>query len=422
MQAFLDAAICFFIPFLAASPLGERSTIDIFSIGKTIFICMLGVVTMEIMIVARYWTIWFAAVCLLSYSLVYPYVLFFPIFMQNVFNYWDLESSGVGVNIMRTPFFWIALMTVYSMTFSIRCASVVTLNARTCSGWSRRAGCVCADLLSMCRYFERSLKWLFRPDDNMILAELEARQGTIELKPTKRPLSPVYPVVEDPQAVRFLPCLPCMRSSQIQPGTLRQVLWHVTTMRIVRAKCSTRAWFGAHTNPSPKARCDWVGGCCRLQLAQPWGSPHTLWWQCLQHRTPIAATCSPSPRPGEANRPRPSTAFARRLRGTRGTSATRAVQATKCSLRRRSAPPSRTARTPTRPCSERLGDDDCAPQAMSTPDAPPHWPLLAAHDTLLREAGRGACMPCWRAVWLSAPALVVLIECETAVRAFCPLS
>lgn len=120
LQAFLDAAICFFVPFLAASPLGNRSSIDVFSVGKTIFTCMLGVVTMEIMIVARYWTWWFAAVCALSYLLVYPYVIFFPIFWQNVFGTWDLESSGVGINIMATPFFWIALLTVYSMTFSIR--------------------------------------------------------------------------------------------------------------------------------------------------------------------------------------------------------------------------------------------------------------------------------------------------------------
>lgn len=55
----------------------------------------------------------------------------------------------------------------------------------------------------MHRYFERSLKWLFRPDDNMILAELEARQGTVSMKPTKPDPRPIYPVVEDPQAVCF---------------------------------------------------------------------------------------------------------------------------------------------------------------------------------------------------------------------------
>lgn len=55
----------------------------------------------------------------------------------------------------------------------------------------------------MHRYFERSLKWLFRPDDNMILAELEARQGTVSMKPAKPDPRPIYPVVEDPQAVCF---------------------------------------------------------------------------------------------------------------------------------------------------------------------------------------------------------------------------
>lgn len=132
MQAFLDAAICFFVPFFAASPLGDRTTIDVFSVGKTIFICMLGVVTMEIMIVARYWTWWFAGVCIFSYTLVFPYVIFFPLFWQNVFGSWNLESSGVGINIMVTPFFWIALMTVYAMTFSIRHAPIPAFVARRC--------------------------------------------------------------------------------------------------------------------------------------------------------------------------------------------------------------------------------------------------------------------------------------------------
>jgi Phospholipid-translocating P-type ATPase C-terminal len=141
VQAFLDAAVCFFVPFLAASPTGHTSATDIFAVGKTINICMLGIVTMEIMIVARYWTWWFAAVAVLSYALVYPFVLVFPLFQQAI-DSWDMGQFGVGENIMRMPYFWISLITVYSMTFSIR-------------------------------YFERSTKWLFRPDDNMIRAELE---------------------------------------------------------------------------------------------------------------------------------------------------------------------------------------------------------------------------------------------------------
>jgi hypothetical protein len=141
VQALFDAAVCFFVPFLAASPTGASSAIDVFSLGTTVTICMLGVVTMEIMIVARYWTWWFAFVCILSYALVYPFVLVFPI-IQESFDFWVMAHYGIGVNIMRTRFFWIVLVTVYATTFSIR-------------------------------YLERSAKWLFRPDDNMIRAELE---------------------------------------------------------------------------------------------------------------------------------------------------------------------------------------------------------------------------------------------------------
>ena len=144
MQAFFDAAVCFFIPFFAASPTGADSIIDVFSVGKTIHICMLGVVTMEIMIVTRYWTWWFGIICVLSYALVYPFVLIFPLFQQAI-DTWDMAHFGVGTNIMKTPFFWISLVSVYSTTFAVR-------------------------------YLERATKWLFRPDDNMIRAELEVMQ------------------------------------------------------------------------------------------------------------------------------------------------------------------------------------------------------------------------------------------------------
>ena len=111
--------------------MGDRSTIDIFSMGTTIFICMLGVVTSEIMIVARYWTAWFAAACALSYLLVYPYVLLSPVVMQSL-GIWDMENAGVGVTIMSTPIFWIELITVYSMTFTIRCACPYTVRHMFC--------------------------------------------------------------------------------------------------------------------------------------------------------------------------------------------------------------------------------------------------------------------------------------------------
>jgi len=46
-QGIVDAAICFFIPYFASSPRGAASVTDIYSVGKTVFICMLGAVTIE---------------------------------------------------------------------------------------------------------------------------------------------------------------------------------------------------------------------------------------------------------------------------------------------------------------------------------------------------------------------------------------
>jgi hypothetical protein len=159
------------------------------------------------MIVARYWTLWFGVLCFISYFLVYPFIAVFPIFLQNVLDSWDMHYSGIAVNVMATPFFWIALITVYSMTFTVR-------------------------------YLERSLKWLFRPDDNMMVAEyaefkaLHAEdmpsgdQIHIALSPLDASLG-----VEDPTAVRtFFQLLPATLGHLVLP---RMVCCQIATYILV---------------------------------------------------------------------------------------------------------------------------------------------------------------------------------------------
>lgn len=94
---------------------------DIFSVGKTVFICMLGAVTIEVMLVARYWTWIFAIISALSYLLVYPFVLIFPI-IEEAIGYWDAAHNGIGRNLFVTAYFWISIVTVYLITFGLRCA------------------------------------------------------------------------------------------------------------------------------------------------------------------------------------------------------------------------------------------------------------------------------------------------------------
>lgn len=201
------------MPFLAASPTGADSATDIFSIGKTVNICMLGIVTMEIMIVARYWTWWFGLICIISYALVYPFVLLFPL-VQKALGIWNMAHYGVGVNIMRMPFFWISLVTVYSITFSVR-------------------------------YFERSTKWLFRPDDNMIRRAPPSCSSSVAcgLSVSSRA----------PSVFRLLPCAfwACSRSCAPCAGAARAL---APPDKLLRAPghhaCSARS-----APPSSKAPC-----------------------------------------------------------------------------------------------------------------------------------------------------------------------
>ena len=60
--------------------------------------------------------------------------------------YGPSTQIGVAVRIFSTPGFWMELILVYIVTFSVR-------------------------------YLERAVRWLFFPNDDMILAEVEAAQA-----------------------------------------------------------------------------------------------------------------------------------------------------------------------------------------------------------------------------------------------------
>jgi Phospholipid-translocating P-type ATPase C-terminal len=140
-QAFVDGAICFFVPYLAASSLGAKSVSDVFSVGKTAYIAMLGVVNIELMIVARFWTWWFGVAAVISWFIGFPFFLLFSA-LQKTFGSVDLETYGVAQHLLATAWFWVAVITAYAVAF---------------------AG----------RYAERSAKLLFRPDETMVRRSAE---------------------------------------------------------------------------------------------------------------------------------------------------------------------------------------------------------------------------------------------------------
>ena len=72
-MAAVDAAICFFIPYYTTRTNGVYSMTDVFAVGKTVFIALLGTVSLEVAIVSRYWTWLFVMFLVLSYVLVFPF-------------------------------------------------------------------------------------------------------------------------------------------------------------------------------------------------------------------------------------------------------------------------------------------------------------------------------------------------------------
>eukprot|EP00210_Caulerpa_lentillifera_P001725 g1657.t1 len=141
LQGFIDGAICFFVPHYAITYVGPKAVDGLWAIGKTIFVAILGVVTLEACLVARYWTSIYAMFVFFSYFLVFPFFILFP-YIERAFDIYDSKQYGIAEDLFSTPIFWLTILAVYLITFGHR-------------------------------YFIRTTKWLFRPDDNMILAEYE---------------------------------------------------------------------------------------------------------------------------------------------------------------------------------------------------------------------------------------------------------
>ena len=92
--------------------------------------------------VARYWTWVFFIFCVLSYVLVYPFEILFPL-VEMLFTIYDSAQFGIAVNVFANASFWFVIILANTVTFGHR-------------------------------FIERAVVWLFRPNDDMILVELES--------------------------------------------------------------------------------------------------------------------------------------------------------------------------------------------------------------------------------------------------------
>ena len=135
------AAISFFVPYYSIATSGDHNITDVYSLGKITFVALLGIVTLEVALIARYWTWVFFWITLLSYFLVYPYLIIFPLAALGI-SFYDPASIGVSTNVLASPTFWLVILVCYITAFGIRFA-------------------------------ERTGMWVFRPHDTMILLEKE---------------------------------------------------------------------------------------------------------------------------------------------------------------------------------------------------------------------------------------------------------
>lgn len=56
IEACFDGAVCFTLVYFSAVPGGRDQTDALWGIGKTSFLCLLGAVTVEVCLIARFWT------------------------------------------------------------------------------------------------------------------------------------------------------------------------------------------------------------------------------------------------------------------------------------------------------------------------------------------------------------------------------
>ena len=87
--------IIFFIPYLAVATNGSEPVDDVYAVGKTMFIGIIGAVSLEISLIARYWTWLFFAAWAGSYLFIYPFLIILGLFFEKIGRY-DYTQARPG--------------------------------------------------------------------------------------------------------------------------------------------------------------------------------------------------------------------------------------------------------------------------------------------------------------------------------------
>ncbi|KAJ9527131.1 hypothetical protein QJQ45_025174, partial [Haematococcus lacustris] len=112
--------VSFFVPFLAITMDGVRPSNGMAVVGKAVYVALLGAVTLELAATTRHWTRLYAAILLLSYFLIFPFLAIFP-YAERAVGYFDPTYLGVvPLPLFANPHFWLSIFAVYVATFGTR--------------------------------------------------------------------------------------------------------------------------------------------------------------------------------------------------------------------------------------------------------------------------------------------------------------
>jgi len=141
MTAVFGGAVCFFFPYYAIVASDRDSINDLYSVGKTVYICIVLLVNVEVLMVARYWTKVFVICVVLSYLAAFAFLLVY-LWVDVAFDIYDPAQYGVMYQVMSSPTFWFLQIVTLAAFFGYR-------------------------------FLDRAVVWNNHPHDDMLLAEAE---------------------------------------------------------------------------------------------------------------------------------------------------------------------------------------------------------------------------------------------------------
>merc|ERR1719387_195718 len=110
IKAFVDAAICFFIPYYATFYSGSDSIDGLYAVGRISYVALQAVVTLEVLLIAFVLYSWF---------IVFPFFYLFDWSMQ-ILRVPDPGQAGMSTQIFSSAAAWLQMICVIGLSIGLR--------------------------------------------------------------------------------------------------------------------------------------------------------------------------------------------------------------------------------------------------------------------------------------------------------------